>query len=192
MADPQHIDPNPGPTRIDFSTSQQHPEDTTPSRRASFLITFGILAGFWLIFSGRFDLFHLVLGAVSCTLVAVMSHDLLFPAGIEIGLFTCWLRFAAFIPWLFYQILLANLHVLYLTLHPRMMDLIDPHLMEFNTTLHSDIARTTFANSITLTPGTITVKVSVMGKFVVHCIDKASGEPLPGEMQRRIETVFQK
>ncbi|MDH3827011.1 MAG: Na+/H+ antiporter subunit E [Desulfobacterales bacterium] len=50
--------------------------------------------------------------------------------------------------------------------------------------------RTTFANSITLTPGTVTVNVSVMGKFRVHCIDEKSARSLPGEMEKRIAKVF--
>jgi multicomponent Na+:H+ antiporter subunit E len=71
-----------------------------------------------------------------------------------------------------------------------MMDLIDPHIIEFDSRLKSDYARTTFANSITLTPGTITVAVTVLGIFSVHCIDVESGKPLPGEMEDRIAKVF--
>jgi multicomponent Na+:H+ antiporter subunit E len=156
----------------------------------SFILTFLIMACFWVVFSGRFDLFHLTLGFASCLIVAGMSSDLLFPSGISKGLLGCSLRFAAYIPWLLYQVFLANLHVLYLAFHPRMMTLIDPQLIVFESKLTSDIARTTFANSITLTPGTITVSVSVMGRFTVHCIDAPSAEPLPGEMERRIKHVF--
>jgi multicomponent Na+:H+ antiporter subunit E len=100
------------------------------------------------------------------------------------------LRFAGFVPWLFYQILLANLRILYLVFHPRMMELIDPQIITFNTKLTNDMSRTTFANSITLTPGTITVNVSVLGKFRVHCIDEKSSQFLPGEMEKRIAKVF--
>ena len=149
-----------------------------------------IMIGFWLIFSGKFDLFHLSLGVVSCLLVTFFSSDLLFPSGLKANFLSCWIRFAWYVPWLLYQILLANLHVLRLSFHPKMMELIDPHIIEFNSRLESDIARTTFANSITLTPGTITVNVSVMGRFTVHCIDVPSGEPLPGEMERRISRIF--
>ncbi len=155
-----------------------------------FIITFVIMIGFWLIFSGKFDLFHLSLGVVSCLLVTFFSSDLLFPTGLKTDFLACWVRFALYVPWLLYQILLANLHVLRLSFHPRMMALIDPHIIEFNSHLESDIARTTFANSITLTPGTITVNVSAMGRFTVHCIDVASGDPLPGEMERQIERIF--
>ena len=41
-----------------------------------------------------------------------------------------------------------------------------------------------------MTPGTITVHVSVLGKFSVHCIDDKSGDSLPGAMEERIDKVF--
>jgi len=157
---------------------------------APFILTFVIMALVWVLFSGKFDLFHLALGLGSCLIVAAFSNDLLFPSGIKPTLIIRWLRFAGYIPWLFYQIFLANLHVLYLVFHPRMMELIDPQIIEFDSQLKSDISRTTFANSITLTPGTITVNVSVLGKFKVHCIDEVSGRSLPGNMEVRIAAVF--
>ena len=159
--------------------------------RSTFFLAFGVLFVLWVVFSGRFDLFHLSLGVISCFIVALFCHDFLFttvsPGG---SIFFLWLRLAGYIPWLLYQIFKANVHVLYVVLHPRMMDLIDPHIIEFDTRLKSDYARTTFANSITLTPGTITVAVTVLGIFSVHCIDVESGKPLPGEMEDRIAKVF--
>ena len=101
-----------------------------------------------------------------------------------------WFRFLLYLPWLLYQIFLANIHVMRLVLHPRMKDLIDPKIIAFDSKLKSDMARVTFANSITLTPGTITVYVSVYGRFSVHAIDQASGKALPGEMEERIGKVF--
>jgi len=157
---------------------------------APFIVTFLIMALVWVLFSGKFDPFHLALGLGSCLIVAAFSNDLLFPSGIKPGFIIHWLRFAGYIPWLFYKIFLANLHVLYLVFHPKMIDLIDPKIIEFDSRLKSDISRTTFANSITLTPGTITVNVSVLGKFTVHCIDEISGRSLPGSMEVRIAKVF--
>ena len=158
---------------------------------SNFFLAFGVLFVLWVVFSGRFDLFHIVLGIISCAIVALFCHDFPFttvsPGG---SIFLLWLRLAGYIPWLLYQIFKANLHVLFIVLHPRMMDLIDPHIIEFDSRLKSDYARTTFANSITLTPGTITVAVTVLGIFSVHCIDVESGKPLPGEMEDRIGKVF--
>ena len=91
-----------------------------------------------------------------------------------------------YIPWLLYEIFLANLHILYLVFHPRMMELIDPKIIRFRSKLKKDFSLVTFANSITLTPGTITVYVSIDGNFHVHAIDKKSGDALPGEMEDRV------
>ena len=165
------------------------PRRPTPFN-TGFFLTFLVMFCVWLVFSGRFDGFHLTLGALCCAIVALVSGDLLFRLPANRRLPLLWLRFMGYVPWLLYQIFRANLYVMYLVFHPRMMELIDPQIIEFNSKLKSDVSRTTFANSITLTPGTITVNVSALGKFSVHCIDTESGKPLPGEMEARIAKVF--
>ena len=130
------------------------------------------------------------MGVVASALVAYWSGDLMFTSTSTKGMFGLWIRLVGYIPWLIYQIFIANIHVMYLTFHPRMLDLIDPHIMEFDSRLKSDYSRTTMANSITLTPGTITVNVNILGRFSVHCIDRKSGEALPGDMEKRVANVF--
>lgn len=156
----------------------------------AFLLTFIIMFASWIILSGRFDLFHLGLGLVSCLLVAYFSSDLLFPAVNLRRMRTQWPRFILYIPWLLLEVFKANLHVLKLVFHPRMLDLIDPRIIKFRSKLKGELALVTFANSITLTPGTITVYVTDYGEFEVHVIDQASAEALPGEMEARIAEVF--
>ena len=101
-----------------------------------------------------------------------------------------WLRFLRYIPWLLFQVFVANIHVMYLAFHPRMMDLIDPSIVRFKSRLKSDLALVTLANSITLTPGTITVYISVYGEVTFHMIDAESGQALPWIMDVRISEVF--
>jgi multicomponent Na+:H+ antiporter subunit E len=146
----------------------------------------------WIILSGKFDVFHLSLGVISSAIVAFFSADLLFGnQGIKvINLPASWIRFIRYVPWLLYQIFTANLYVLYLTFHPRMMELIDPRIIKFRSRLKGDLSKVTFANSITLTPGTITVYMTLDGIFSVHAIDKKSREGLPGEMEKRIARAF--
>jgi multicomponent Na+:H+ antiporter subunit E len=184
-------------TPADGPSGLKAPEDRTEQKPARyrrgpvpFILTYLVLFAFWLIFSGKFDPFHIILGMVSCLIVTLLSADLFFPSGSDRGVLMCWIRFFGYIPWLLYQVFLANLHLLYLTFHPRMAERIDPHIITFDSHLKSDVARTTFANSITLTPGTITVSADIMGHFSVHCIDRPSGQDLPGEMERRIGVVF--
>ena len=157
----------------------------------SFLFVFPTMLALWVVLSGRFDAFHLTLGVISCALVAFFSGDLFFPHPPQPRqTFILWLRFPLYVPWLMYQIFLANLHVLYLTFHPRMHQLIDPHIIPFRSSLKSEMALVAFANSITLTPGTITVRCSPDGDFAVHAIDRPSGDALPGEMERRLAHTF--
>lgn len=151
--------------------------------------TFIILFVFWMVMAGKFDLFHAALGVISCLLVTRLSSDLLFKEsrkgrGKEI------FRFIVYIPWLIYQIILANLHVVRLALSPNMYDLIDPHLMRFKVKIKKDISKVTFANSITLTPGTITADI-VGDEFVVHALSQAVDDDLmTGEMERRVAHIF--
>ena len=172
--------------------SSQNPDKIVQPRRFSsaHIIAFLVLLLLWVIFSGRFDAFHLVLGIICSALVTVISGDLMFTSHETQGIFRLWLRMAGYIPWLLYQIFKANLHVLYLTFHPRMLDIINPQIIRFDSRLKSDYSRMVFANSITLTPGTITVDVNALGRFSVHCIDEPSGQPLPGEMEEKIAAVF--
>nr|NJM02217.1 Na+/H+ antiporter subunit E [Desulfobacula sp.] len=104
-----------------------------------------------------------------------------------IGIF---FRFIGYLPWLLWQIVLANFHVLYVTLHPRMKDLIEPQIITFKTNLKSEMAIVTLANSITLTPGTITVTADSEGVFKVHAIDRASAEGCPGDMLGKVAKIF--
>ena len=90
-----------------------------------------------------------------------------------------------YLPWLFYQIILANIEVAWVVLHPRMLEKIDPHLVRFRTSLKRPISKVTFAQSITLTPGTITVNIDD-DEFTVYALTRSASEALPGEMEARI------
>lgn len=145
----------------------------------------------WVVLSGKLDVFHLTLGALSSTIVAFASGDMLFSArNLPRRLPGQWLRFIAYVPWLLYQIFLANMHMMRLVFHPRMMDKINPQMVKFNSRLDNEMARFILANSITLTPGTITVYVSLYGSYTVHAIDDASAKGLSGEMESRVAAIF--
>lgn len=159
-----------------------------PFSFSAFLATFIILLGLWLVLSGHYDSFHITLGIICCALVAFLSHDLLFPVFSWGRSFAVFIRFMAYLPWLFYQILLANLHVAKMVLHPRMP--INPKIIEFDSKLESKLAFTTLANSITLTPGTITVDIHE-GKYFVHALtDKVADDLLSGDMENRVAGIY--
>ena len=147
------------------------------------LAVFLLLFAFWLIFSGHFDALHLSLGFVCCALVTTWSGDLLFAGGLSLRTLVKVGRFVRFTPWLLYQIVLANLHVVYLIFRP---DHLRPQVVRFKTRLTSDFAKVTLGNAITLTPGTITMDI-VDGEFVVHAVsNKVAASLQNGEMELRV------
>ena len=182
----------------DFHASVgNNPSSKSPSKLSrprrfnyTFIISFIILFALWIVLSGRFDGFHITLGLISSAIVTAFTGDMMFTSRDARSIFLSWFRLTGYVPWLLYQIFLANIHVMYLVLHPRMMELINPKIIEFDSRLKSDYSRMVFANSITLTPGTITVNVNALGRFSVHCIDDPSGQPLPGKMEEKIAQVF--
>ena len=146
---------------------------------------FLVLLAFWLILSGHYDLFHVGFGVLSAALVTGLSSDLLSLGGRETGL-SVW-RFIAYLPWLLYQVVLANFHVVYLILWPSQLR---PQIIRFRTQLRSELARTTLGNSITLTPGTVTMDIQG-DEFVVHAVsDKVAQDLLTGAMEKRVARVF--
>jgi len=162
---------------------------TAGSAFFSFFVTFIFMFATWVILSGKFDLLLLGLGLFSSAVVAWFFHDLLF-AGVRIKQTGVFVRFCRYMPWLVKEVIKANFHLLYLVFHPRMLQLIDPHIIHFQTGLKSDIAITTLANAITLTPGTVTVTASADGGFKVHAIDRPSAQSLPGAMLDRVVHVY--
>lgn len=159
-------------------------------RPIPFTITFVVMFAMWLVFSGKFDLFHMSLGVISCLIVAAMSSDLLITSTTFEGMPVLWGRFLMYFPWLLWQIVLANIHVLKLVYSKDMMERINPQMVHFKSWLKNDMALVTFANSITLTPGTITVALSVYGDFAVHAIDDPSAGGLPGDMETKSGHIF--
>lgn len=154
------------------------------------VVTFFVMLAFWVIMSGMFDLFHLSLGVICCLLVTYFSHGLLFYG--EAG---SWGRgivgILLYLPWLFWEILLANLQVTYIVLHPRMLDQLDPQLVRFKTQLKRPISKVTLAQSITLTPGTITVNIED-DEFLVYALTRGTAQSLPGSsMERRIAAALE-
>jgi len=156
--------------------------------RVSFALSFVILFSFWILLSGFFDFIHLFLGAICTFLVAWISHNLLIGEVKDLKLAVLRvLRFLAYLPWLLYQIMRANIDIAYRTLHPKMP--ISPGVIRFKTDLKTEMGMVTLANSITLTPGTVTIDI-VEGEYFVHALAKEFAEGLlTGKMQARVKKI---
>lgn len=142
-----------------------------------------------MVCSGLLDLFHLSLGVISCGLVTWMSSDLLF-ANRETSLrrrLRQGRRMAWYLLWLLWQIVLANLHLLRLSFAPR--SALQPQIVRYETKLETDFEKFLLANSITLTPGTVTMKI-LGNTFYIHAISDFAAEGLNGPMEAHIAHIF--
>ncbi len=154
----------------------------------SFILTVIIMFVFWILLSGEFDFILISSGIISSLLVSYLSHDLLI-GETDIRLATIkLLRFIRYLPWLLWQIVLSNIDLVYRTLHPSMP--IEPVVIEFDTPLRTEMGITILANSITLTPGTVTLEANSKGRFIVHAIARGPADSLlAGDMQARVKII---
>ena len=152
-----------------------------------FVLTALIMFAFWIFLSGKYSFILLLSGVISSLLVSYMSNDLLIGNGdIKLG-FIRTIRFIRFLPWLLWQIVLANIDLALRTLHPKIP--INPILINIKNNLKTDLGMVILANSITLTPGTVTIDVNE-NEFLVHVIsEKAAQSLISGEMQVRVKKI---
>lgn len=149
-------------------------------RVVSFLLA---LYAFWLLLSGMFTPFLLLSGAGSAFAVLLISRrmDVVDHEGhpIQLG----WRPLLSYWPWLLKEIWHSGWDVSKRILSPAMP--ISPTMAEFAPTQRTDLGLVIHANSITLTPGTISLEVAP-GRFLVHALTEEGAAGLAGsEMDRR-------
>lgn len=143
---------------------------------------------FWMLISGETGVIFIISAIVSSLFVSFISHDLLFPKKNTTLSLKRLLRLLKYSPWLVWQIVLSNIDLIYRTLHPNLP--IEPHMIEIETDIKSDTGITLLANSITLTPGTVTVQARKDGSFLVHAIAHGPAKGLlEGTMQAKIKAI---
>ena len=123
----------------------------------------------WPFFDGQIDWQVVVAGIVASAIVAIIFHDIL-PK--EHHVFVSPVRifwFLVYVPVFFYYVIKANFDVVYRALHPAMP--IKPGIVKIKTNLKSESGITALANSITLTPGTLTVDLTDDGYLYIHWIN---------------------
>ena len=138
----------------------------------------------WLLNSGHYTLLITSFGVASCLLVVWLSRrmGIVDEEGMPVHLLH---RLPMYLPWIAKEVVKSNLDVARRILTPGRPD-VSPRLFEAPTTQHSDLGRVLYANSITLTPGTVSIRVHGT-KITVHAIaDEVADELLEGEMDRRV------
>lgn len=152
---------------------------------------FLILMAIWVILSGNIDASHLTMGVISCLFVTWISGDLLYLDRSKTSLVRIkhTSGIILYIPWLIWEIVKANLHVLKLAVMPGAMKDVQPRIVRYKTYLKSHSSRFIFANSITLTPGTVTLKM-IDDVLYVHAISKDAADSIGGDMEKKIGKIY--
>ena len=156
--------------------------DNSESSAVSIVALFVLLLGLWLLASGHYTPLLIGFGVASSAFVVYLAWLLgvVDREGVPVHLVGRALRY---IPWITYEVLKANVDVARRILSPGLD--ISPRVIEVSTSQKSDLGRVLYANSITLTPGTVSIWVHA-DRIVVHAIADEVAEGLQqGEMDRQ-------
>lgn len=144
--------------------------------------TFLVLLAFWLLLSGVFTPFLIAAGVGSALAVVAFARrmEVVDREGHPVNL---WRIVVSYWPWLMIEILKSGWAVTKAVVDPR---LISPTLVRFRPSQRSVVGIVTHANSITLTPGTITIEASA-DEFLVHALTReGAAGTVDSEMDRRV------
>ena len=137
----------------------------------------------WIIFNGKVTLEILIFGViVAAVMLAFMCKFMDYSLKKEVNVYKKSIWFLAYVALLLREIVKANLAIIpkILTVEEEM----EPVIVRFRTTLKSDFTKMLLANSITLTPGTITVSLEG-DEYTIHCLDTSLASDLE-------QSVFEK
>lgn len=164
-------------------TAEQGASGTRRGHIAPVILLTAMLAMAWLLWSGFFSPLLLGLGAFSCVLVVYVSIRMrlfdseAFALHLSLRLFRFWL-------WLAKEVIISSLEVARLVLSPRLR--ISPKVVKFETRCDHPVDRAILGNSITLTPGTLTLRVDG-NRLTVHALTQAGADDiLSGRMDRHV------
>lgn len=160
------------------------------SGRGMFWREAAVLLLFWLFMSGQFDPVHIGFGLLAVGIVMALDRRLPGTARekAEQSLLGHFHRFPFYVPWLSVQMVIATWQVARVVLSRRMD--INPCLVEFKSAQPHSVARVTLGNSITLTPGTLTLEIAG-DRYRVHALTEANAaELLDGEIPRHVSRLF--
>jgi len=149
---------------------------------------FGLSFVFYQVLAGEFVLLDLVTGAISATIVAVSISRITLTRDPSLETIRRLLRLAVYTPYLVWEILKANVQVAAIILHPRLP--VDPRMTRVRPAVWGALPVTTLANSITLTPGTLTVRVDGRSLTVHTLIPPAREDLFDGGLERGVRFVF--
>lgn len=138
--------------------------------KKSHIILFILALLVWLFLTWPPDPQHLIIGIFVCSFVSFMTGDMFVRKPYRFKQYMRYVWFLYYIPVFVWECIKANIDVAYRVAHPDLP--INPGIVKVKTALKSDTALTFLANSITLTPGTMSVDIDEENGFLyIHWID---------------------
>jgi multicomponent Na+:H+ antiporter subunit E len=137
----------------------------------------------------------IIVGVVAAVLVTVLFGGMFSEDPLKFFNPSRYLWLIIYLPVFAYYCLKANLQVVYLVLHPQMP--IEPGIVKVRTKLRNPAAITALSNSITLTPGTLTVDADEQGVLYVHWLkveskdEQEATEKIVGKFEYFLERIFE-
>ena len=145
------------------------------------LILFLILFSLWLLMSGHYSVLIVSLGIISCAFCVYVAKrgKLIDDEGLPIFLLP---RLLNYLIWLFKEILKSNVITAKVIINGK----VEPETFTVKATQVTDVAKVIYANSITLTPGTVTTKMQ-KDVFEVHALNSDFGKDVrTNEMDKKV------
>ena len=145
------------------------------------LILFLILLCLWLLMSGHYSILIITLGIISCAFCVYVAKrgNLIDDEGLPIFFIP---RLSNYLIWLFKEILISNLNTAKVIINGK----VEPETFTVKVSQVTDVAKVTYANSITLTPGTVTTKMQ-KDVFEVHALNSDFGNDVrTNEMDKKV------
>ena len=147
---------------------------------------FLLLFGFWLLMSGHYTVLITSLGVVSCLLCVYLTIKGKFLDNETIPIYF-FPRLIQYTIWLIKEIFLSNITTAKVILSKSE----EPELFSVKATQNTNEGKVTYANSITLTPGTVTTQIKD-NVFEVHALTKEFGDDVRGSEMDRMVTWLEK
>lgn len=150
-------------------------------RRLAFLV---VLLVIWLLLTWTLDSQEVIVGIILCVALATLLGSIFTRGPKRLFQPKRWFYFLLYVPYFITYCVKANLDVAYRVIHPDLP--IRPGIIKVTTNLKTDVAKTFLANSITLTPGTLTVDISGQDLFI-HWINIDTDDA-----QERTDTIVRR
>ena len=159
----------------------------------SRIILFALGFFVWVLITFSLDPQHLIVGFFVALLVSFLTGDFFVSRPHLFKHFERYSWFLYYVPVFLWQCLKANIDVAYRVIHPAKP--IKPGIVKVKTSLKSDTALTFLANSITLTPGTLTVDIDKeKGILYIHwiCVQTKDIEEATAQIVYRFEKILKR